>query len=94
MKTIVDIPEYNPEDGIVVTFDAFYSIKVEITDDFDVLVSANKNGLLLLAKYLLTLAQDSVPTISGHFHLTEHDDLEKESSDLIVQKTEDLLMNL
>ena len=50
-----------------------------------VVVTANKAGLLSLAKQLLFLAQDEVP-MGYHFHLDETNSLEQGSLELIIQK--------
>ena len=86
MKELIDIPDYDPREGIVLRFEGDYRIKLEITGDHEVLLSANKDGLVSLATHLLTLAQDAVPANSEHFHLTEDDALEDGSVELIVQK--------
>ena len=86
MITKIEIPKYNPEQGVEFKWQDNYAIKVEITEDREVLISANKEGLISLATLFLTLAQDSIPSPFGHFHLTEYDSLEEGSSELIVQK--------
>ena len=50
-----------------------------------VIISANKEGLLSLANHLTSLAQDNAP--GAHFHLDEHNSLEENSTELIVEKT-------
>ena len=90
MDITLEIPEYSPERGFEFKWQYYYGIKVEITDDKEVIISANKDGLISLATHLLTLAQDSIPPTDGHFHLTEYDALEEGSSELIVQKMPDV----
>ena len=46
---------------------------------------ANKAGLISLANHLLTLAQDEVED-GAHIHLDEHNSLEKDSVDFIIEK--------
>ena len=50
-----------------------------------VIISANREGLVSLANILADLA-DQTP--SSHVHLDEHNSLEDGSCELIVQKTE------
>ena len=67
---------------------------IEWTDNFEirvraedgtVLVSANREGLVSLARHLRTLADE--PSQS-HFHLDEHNSLEDGSCELIIEKVE------
>lgn len=50
------------------------------------IISANNEGLLSLARHLLTLVQNEVP-IGTHIHLDEYNLLEEGSIDLIVEKS-------
>ena len=61
-----------------------FSIAVKVENDA-VTISANKEGLLSLANHLRALAQDNTP--GAHFHLDEHNALEENSTELIVEKT-------
>ena len=83
----IEIPRYNPEQGFEYKWQDNYAIKVEITEEREVLISANKEGLISMATLFLTLAQESIPSSFGHFHLTEYDALENGSAELIVQKS-------
>lgn len=83
MEIIVKIPEYSVE-GFGHEWENGFEIETKITDG-EILISANKAGLISLAKQLLTLAQDNVPQ-HYHYHLDEHNALEEGSIPLIVQK--------
>ena len=61
-----------------------FSITVRMDDDA-VVISANKDGLLSLARHLATLAEEES---QGHFHLDQYNSLEEGSLELIVEKTE------
>ena len=61
-----------------------FSIAVNVENNA-VTISANKEGLLSLANHLKALAQDNAP--GAHFHLDEHNALEENSCELIVEKT-------
>ena len=63
------------EDGFMI------AVKVEHNT---VTISANKEGLLSMANHLTTLAQENAP--DAHFHLDEHNSLEENSSELIIEK--------
>ena len=65
-------------------------MKVEWVDNFKIkvrqedgatVISANREGLLSLAKQLETLAKEG-----GHYHLDEHNSLEEGSTELIIEK--------
>ena len=53
-----------------------------ITESGAVTVSANREGLLSLAKHLSRLAEEEP---GSHFHLDEHNSLEDGSDELIVE---------
>ncbi len=58
-------------------------IRVKIRDNNEVTVSANREGLLSLARQLLTLA-DGEP--GDHIHYDESNSLEEGSSEMIIEK--------
>ena len=68
--------EMNWEDGFII------DIKVQ---DGDVVVSANREGLLSLASHFKMLAQGAV---GDHFHLDQYNSLEEGSLPLIVEMIE------
>ena len=68
--------EFTREDG--------FAIRVRCERDA-VIVSANREGLVSLARHLQTLADE--PNQS-HFHLDEHNSLEDGSCELIIEKVE------
>ena len=60
-----------------------FEIAVKIENNA-VTITANKEGLLSLANHLTALAQDNTP--GAHFHLDEHNSLEENSAELIIEK--------
>lgn len=80
----IDIPEYNVNTGLRLCWSEGYSIKISANDN-EVILSANRNGLVSLANHLLNLAQKDVP-YGTHIHLDEYNSLEDGSFDLIVEK--------
>ncbi|WP_106484029.1 hypothetical protein [Bacteroides sp. Marseille-P3684] len=84
MKVILDIPSYSENSGIVFKWEGDFQIKV-VSEDGDVYIKANADGLTSLANHLLNLAQTSVP-IGTHIHLDEYNSLEEDSLDLIIEK--------
>ncbi|MDO4532418.1 MAG: hypothetical protein Q4C36_01720 [Coriobacteriia bacterium] len=66
------------------TWEGGFAIRVRHERDA-VVVSANREGLVSLARHLQTLADE--PSKS-HFHLDEHNSLEDGSCELIIEKVE------
>lgn len=62
-----------------------FKIKVEKNNN-EVLISANKEGLISLANHLLTLSQDEI-TEGAHIHLDEYNSLEENSLGIVIAKT-------
>ncbi len=61
-----------------------FSISVK-SDDQEVTISANREGLLSLARQLRALAEGAQ---GDHFHYDEYNSLEKGSSELIIERAE------
>ncbi len=80
----IDIPEYNVNTGLRLCWSYGYSILVS-TNDNEVVISANREGLLSLANHLLNLAQKDVPC-GTHIHLDENNSLEDGSNPIIIEK--------
>ena len=62
-----------------------FEIKVTIDDDGTVVIDANKEGLLSLAKQLTAMAENAPGT---HIHYDAYNSLEEGSTELIITKTE------
>ena len=60
-----------------------FIIKVCVDDESNVVISANKEGLLSLATQLEALANED---IGSHCHYDEYNSLEDGSSELIIEK--------
>ena len=84
MKKEVDIIPYDAKTGILLSYEQNSAIEVKNTGD-EVIISANNEGLLSLARLLLTLAQNEVP-VGTHTHLDERNLLEEGSIELIIEK--------
>lgn len=61
-----------------------FTIKVSVEND-EVVISANREGLLSLAKQLSDMAEMDMGT---HVHYDEYNSLEKGSAQLIIEKVE------
>lgn len=84
INVTLSIPEYRREHGMRIDWLEGIEIAVKNTNNETVL-TANKEGLISLAKILLTLAQDEVST-GSHVHLDQYNSLEDTSSELILVK--------
>lgn len=81
----LNVHDYTGE-GLVLEWEDNMSIKAEIDSANNVLgISGNREGLISLARFLLTLAQPSVPS-GYHIHLDEMTFLEKGSCEVIIAK--------
>jgi hypothetical protein len=76
------IPEYIRENGLQLNWDGESEVEVRI-DNKEVLLFANKSGLLSLANLLVNLSQDRVPS-GEHIHLDPLNSLEDGSIALII----------
>ena len=61
-----------------------FSVKVGVRDG-EVTLSANREGLLSLARIFAALAEE---TPGSHIHLDEYNSLEENSAELIVERME------
>ena len=87
MKEIkINIPEY--DDAVELVWNDNFKIKTATPYD-TITIEANRDGLLSLARHLLLLAQEEVPS-GSHFHLDEFNSLEDSSVELIIAKNEEL----
>lgn len=85
MKLSLEIPDYDPNIGLPIIWEKGFQIRVEIDNDGAIVVSANKEGLITLAKQLLTLANPYVSP-GSHMHLDSFSGLEEGSKELILNK--------
>ncbi len=84
MQVTLYIPEYSIKSGLKVDWEHGFDINVNLTDGIAI-ISANKEGLVSLAKQLLALAQEEVP-VGCHLHLDEYNALREGSCELIIQR--------
>ncbi|MFD2286690.1 hypothetical protein GJU39_22355 [Pedobacter petrophilus] len=83
MEIKLEIPEYTGE-GIIYEWEYGFEIKPIITNG-EILITANRAGLISLARQLLTLAQEDIP-VNFHLHYDSDNSLEEGSNELIIQK--------
>jgi hypothetical protein len=81
---VIKVPKYDPETGLKLEWEKGFAIKI-IQENDTVILQANENGLMSLAKHLITLANPEVPG-NIHFHLDDSNSLEEGSSEIIIEK--------
>ena len=80
----VNVPDYTPATGLKNNWESGFEISVKKQIDA-ICISANRAGLMSLANFFLTLAQENVPP-GCHMHLDEYGGLEEGSIELIIVK--------
>ena len=84
MEIKIEVPEYDPTVGMKYTWESGFEIETKVING-EIIISSNAAGLISLAKQLLTLAQNSVPT-GSHFHYDVNNSLEEGSVELVIEK--------
>jgi hypothetical protein len=84
MKINIEVPDYSPQDGMRFKWEDGFLLESKIIHD-TVVIKANREGLVSLARHLLTLADASVPQ-GYHFHLDDSNSLSAGSCELIFEK--------
>jgi hypothetical protein len=84
MKFEIEVPDYSPSDGLRLEWDHGFSITVQASAS-STMIMANVEGLVSLARLLLTLAQPNVP-VGVHIHLDQSNSLEGGSQELVIQR--------
>lgn len=82
----LQVPEYSPVAGLKFDWEDGFIINVSV-DSSEVVMRANRSGLISLARHLLTLAQAEV-TAGAHVHLTAGQEIDGDY-DLILQLDDD-----
>lgn len=86
MEQLIDFERYDPAGGLKLRWEEGFELDVNI-DSGEVLLRGNPAGLVSLARHLLTLAQEGVPS-GAHVHLTAGQEVDGEV-DLIVERVDD-----
>ena len=90
MKYTIEVIDY--DDSIELTYEPDAIITATHSEYGETVIQASRDGLITLAKMLLTLAQDGIPS-GSHIHLDEYNFLEDGSSELILVRRENLENN-
>lgn len=83
MKREIEITPYNLEKGIELNWECGFEIRTLFNGE--IVISANKAGLVSLASHLLTLAQDGVES-GNHIHLDDLNSLEDGSVGITIER--------
>lgn len=86
MERLVNIGSYSQNAGLHLEWSYGFRIEVKVQSG-EVIIRANKAGLISLAQHLLTLAEDIVPP-GTHVHLDAERELEDASEDLVIERAE------
>ena len=84
MNITITVPDYEKHGHLRFEWEDGFEILLE-KHGGEVVIKANPAGLISLARHMLTLAQEAVPS-GSHLHLTEGGELEEGSGDLIIDK--------
>ena len=84
MELKIDVPDFNTKTGINYKWERNFVIETGCESN-QIVIKANKEGLVSLANHLLNLAQEPVP-IGYHMHFDDINSLEDGSLELIVEK--------
>ena len=85
MDITFTIPDYDVNKGFESQWEYGFEIKIEQKESY-IQLTANKEGLISLAKQLLNLAQEDIPK-GYHLHYDEYNSLENGSLDMVIQKS-------
>lgn len=87
-KVEIEIPAYLPSYGVIpVDSDGDHILDVQIeVNSQEVMITGDKEGLIMLARHLLTLSQDEVPA-GCHVHYDDFNGmLDKGSLSMVISK--------
>jgi hypothetical protein len=84
MKIQLEVPDYSVENGMEIQWEPNFTILAHIENE-SVNIKANSDGLISLARILLTLAQSEIPS-GYHIHLDSSNSLEDGSCELVIEK--------
>ena len=90
MKYTIEVKDY--DNSIKLDYEPESIIETKHSEYGETVIRANGKGLITLAKALLTLAQENVPS-GAHVHMDEYNFLEDESKELILVRWENFENN-
>lgn len=84
MQVAIEVPDYEEEKVLRTEWEYGFRIEVKVSNGA-VLLWADKGGLISLARHLLLLSQDAVPS-GHHLHFDPGNALEDDSCELVISK--------
>jgi len=84
MRIEIDVPTYAERGSLVAEWDLEFEIATFVQDG-EILIRANSAGLRSLARHLLCLADEAVPS-GHHFHFDDSNSLDDGSAPLIFER--------
>ena len=84
MKIEIEIPNPEESSGLQAVWDEEFELFLEIKEGSAIL-SANKAGLISLARHILLLARDEFPS-GHHWHFDDLNSMNEGSAELIIGK--------
>ncbi len=84
MKYEIEVPEYIKEKGLRFVWEQGYTIQTNLETN-TIVLSANAEGLISLARHMLMLAQTEIPP-GSHVHLDDSNSLEDGSCEFVITK--------
>jgi hypothetical protein len=84
MQITLELPDIPDHGGFVYEWEDGFTIRTEIANGA-IILSANKEGLISLARHLLSLSRDEFSN-DYQLHLDSYNSLEEGSVELILQK--------
>jgi len=84
MRHLIDVPDYDPEQGVSTKWEEGSNVSVTVSDG-ETVIRANVAGLRSLARHCLALAQDGVPE-GRHLHLDEWSGLAAGSAQVTLER--------
>ncbi len=83
MIITLELPDYERNEGFIYEWGS--NTKVSISGSNPIIIQANQQGLMDMAKILLSLAQPEVPD-GIHVHLDDQNTLQKGSNEIIIER--------
>ena len=84
MERSVTVGSYSSGGGLRLEWSPGFEIEVQARSR-EIVIKANRAGLISLAQHMLTLAEDYVPR-GTHVHLDASRELEDASMDLVIER--------
>jgi hypothetical protein len=85
MRYEIDLPKYDKKEGLKLEWEYNFRILTSVDTAGKIVIKANSPGLISLARILLSLSQEAIPS-GHHIHLDISNSLEDGSVELILER--------